>query len=124
MLSVLLMTILAMSEVPSRSPTPNYSQAPDEPDHDRQQLIEEASKHVQYDCTKVSTADLQEIVNAIRTDQTPAVEAPWGHIEVSAHLLIPKYTDHFLCDQTISHSPVAIAIAGGNHLDRMQIDGE
>jgi hypothetical protein len=78
-----------MSEVPSRtpSPTPGHSQAPAS-EVNRQHLIEEASQVIEYDCSQLSTCDLQEIINVIRADQAPAVEAPQQHTEVSIFDLI------------------------------------
>jgi hypothetical protein len=54
----------------------------------RQQLIEEALQVVEYDCSQLSTVDLQEIVNVIHADQAPAVEAPRQHTSVRVSDLI------------------------------------
>ncbi|KAB5589026.1 hypothetical protein CTheo_7538 [Ceratobasidium theobromae] len=103
-----------MSQLTSRSPTPECSQAAtaaDKSDSRHQELVKEALQLVEYDCTTLSTADLQEIIRAIRTDQTPAMAAPQGHIiEASA-----------LSD---TQQSAAITLGDNNHLGHVQIDGQ
>jgi hypothetical protein len=81
-----------MSQAPSRSPTPVPESPPptNRPNSQQQQkdlrhdcLLAQASQLVGYPITGVPEADLEEIINIVRADQAPAVEAPQRYSKVS-----------------------------------------